>query len=282
MTQTVDKPDLATTDHVLSAIREVMAEVIGIAKAGEMRNRRGDVQYNFQRYEDMAGAVGKVFRSAGVATQTVLAAPPNVYHWEKPTQDGKTLWTWVQVSMRFALTSLVDGSTFTVEALGEGLDSSDKATNKAMTSAYKNALKIAFTLSTADDKDPDATRPTMDTPREQVSQNGQQHQPPPEPIWAQVEQVARGSSAFDPEPARVEAAQRVKGSVGKANTTGDLAQLAQWASDRRALDVDVDGVMLARRLWSFRSTLRVGAPSPRQPADDARASTEPPEPERGY
>jgi hypothetical protein len=262
------KPPLVAGEHVLTAVREVMAEVIGIAKAGEMK-QRGQTQYTFQKYDDMAAAVGKAFRSAGVATQTVLAGPPNVDHWEKSTQNGKTTWTWVQVTMRFVLTSLVDGSTFTVESVGEGLDSSDKATNKAMTGAYKNALKIAFTLSTADDGDPDATRPeaTGETVRN-APQNGQpQYQPSAAEMamWRSVETIAQQPPEQNSEPSRMENARQVLERIPVCATTGDLATLARWAVGKGALLADTgNGTTLAQRILAARGTLPIGPATPRQ------------------
>jgi ERF superfamily len=257
------KPPLANGDHVLSAIRAVMRDVIGIAKSGEMRQEygrdRGQVQYTFQRFEDMADAVGKSFRAHGVATQT-LVTEKGYHHWDKPKQTGgSTMWTACMVTVRYVFTSLEDGSTFTVEACGEGSDSSDKATNKAMTSALKNAYRQAFTLSTRDDGDPDASRPEIpgEQPRN-APQNGHQHQPPPEPVWQQVEQIARGQSEQNPEPSRVEVATKAMRSIPNARTTGDLARLADWAYSTGCLATDVDGNMLARRFMSARGTLPVG------------------------
>jgi hypothetical protein len=43
-----------------------------------------------------------------------------------------------------------DGSQVTAEAWGEGTDSGDKATNKAMTGAFKNVLAQVFAISTAE------------------------------------------------------------------------------------------------------------------------------------
>lgn len=262
------KPPLEREDQILTAITKVMADVIGIAKAGEMRQGTGinaRVQYNFQRYEDMAAAVGKAFREHGVATQTVLTGTPNIHHFDKPTQSGKTLWTWIQLTMRFVFTSLVDGSTFTVEAVGEGLDSSDKATNKAMTSAYKNALRIAFTLSTGDD-DPDASRPQVDTPHETArnappnGQPGAQLDPRERAVWDAVQLAARQPAEQNTEPSRMEIANQALQMLPKCRTTGDLAAVAAWVMGKGAFQTSPtqDGTTLAMRILSTRSTLPVG------------------------
>lgn len=270
MTQIDDRPDapakppLEREDRILSAIAKVMTDVIGIAKAGEMK-QSGKVQYNFQRYEDMAAAVGRAFREHGVATQTVLTGTPSIHHFDKPTQAGKTMWTWVQLTMRFVFTSLVDGSTFTVEAVGEGLDSSDKATNKAMTAAYKNALRIAFTLSTGDD-DPDATRPQVDTPHETArnappnGQPGAQLDPRERAVWDAVQLAARQPVEQNTEPSRMEIANRALQMLPKCRTTGDLAAVAAWVMGKGAFQTSPtqDGTTLAMRILSTRSTLPAG------------------------
>lgn len=56
----------------------------------------------------------------------------------------------------------VDGSFVDVIVIGEGLDSGDKASNKAMAIAHKYALMQLFTVPTKDLIDPDSENPEMD------------------------------------------------------------------------------------------------------------------------
>ena len=49
--------------------------------------------------------------------------------------DGDLLLVGVTLKVAFEMVSSVDGSSHTVEAFGEALDGSDKATAKAMSSA---------------------------------------------------------------------------------------------------------------------------------------------------
>jgi hypothetical protein len=51
----------------------------------------------------------------------------------------------------------MDGSKHVVKTCGEAMDSADKATNKAMSAAYKYALFQAFCIPTEGDNDADAT-----------------------------------------------------------------------------------------------------------------------------
>jgi hypothetical protein len=52
----------------------------------------------------------------------------------------------------------VTGSQIDVEAYGEGSDSGDKSVNKAMTDAYKYALRQTFMIETGDDPDKDESQ----------------------------------------------------------------------------------------------------------------------------
>lgn len=49
-----------------------------------------------------------------------------------------------------------DGSSVATEAIGEGMDSGDKATNKAMTAAYKYALIQVFAMMGHEDSEVDS------------------------------------------------------------------------------------------------------------------------------
>lgn len=62
----------------------------------------------------------------------------------------------VALKVAFDLVSAEDGSRHTIEAYGEALDAGDKATAKAMQSAYKYAVLQAFCVPAAHGEDPDA------------------------------------------------------------------------------------------------------------------------------
>jgi hypothetical protein len=53
--------------------------------------------------------------------------------------------------------SAIDGTTHTAATFGEAMDSGDKATNKAMSAAYKYAAFMTFAIPTEGDNDADAT-----------------------------------------------------------------------------------------------------------------------------
>lgn len=71
----------------------------------------------------------------------------------KSNNGGALLYSRVTMEYSFFTT---DGSCVTCSVIGEGMDSGDKATNKAMAIAHKYALLQAFCIPTEDMPDPDA------------------------------------------------------------------------------------------------------------------------------
>lgn len=83
---------------------------------------------------------------------------------ERTTAKGGVLF-YVNVHAEFDFVSAIDGSKHTVAMFGEAMDSGDKATNKAMSTAYKYAAFQAFCIPT-EETATDADSETHDvTPR---------------------------------------------------------------------------------------------------------------------
>jgi len=251
--------------HILTAIRAVMQQVRGVPKAGQMKSSPNavQVQYTFQKYDDMAAAVGTAFRDHGVATQSSVISVE--YHrWDKKnSQGGTTLWTSCAMTKRYLFTSLVDGSTIIVEACGEGSDSSDKATNKAHTSCLKNAYKEAFTLSTQDDGDPDAARPEItEHVRNQPTQEQRNEALQQDPWQAAQAAVVHPAEHLSNE--RMAAAMKGFEALSRCRTTGDALRITQWALASGLLSANINGQTLAAHILAARGTLRDGPPSQQQ------------------
>lgn len=66
----------------------------------------------------------------------------------------------VTLKVAFTLSSARDGSTHVVEAYGEALDPSDKATAKAMSAAYKGAMVLVFCMPVRGGDDADSSSHT--------------------------------------------------------------------------------------------------------------------------
>ncbi|QLI96500.1 ERF family protein [Providencia rettgeri] len=90
---------------------------------------------------------------------------------ERTTQKGGVL-IYVIVKAEFDFVSVTDGSKHTVMTYGEAMDSGDKATNKAMSIAYKYAAFQAFcipTEETAVDADAEVHNVAPRTPEQILS-----------------------------------------------------------------------------------------------------------------
>lgn len=145
---------------IYAAMWGVMNVVQGIGKHGQMEYGE---RYTYRKYDDLKRELGAACRTHGIMLQSEVVSVVNGWPFEKDPRKTR-----VQVHMRYRFTSLVDGSTVTFEALGESIDTSDKATGKAQTMALKTALDQAFMLAAEDIDDPDAVRPgDDDIPREQ-------------------------------------------------------------------------------------------------------------------
>jgi hypothetical protein len=74
---------------------------------------------------------------------------------ERTTQKGNALF-YVTVEAEYDLVAAKDGSKHTAKVFGEAMDSADKATNKAMSAAYKYMAFQTFAIPTEGDNDADS------------------------------------------------------------------------------------------------------------------------------
>lgn len=79
---------------------------------------------------------------------------------ERQSRKGEPMF-YVTVTAEFDFVAAEDGSIHTVRTYGEAMDRSDKATNKAMSAAYKYAAFMAFAIPTEGDNDADASTPEI-------------------------------------------------------------------------------------------------------------------------
>jgi hypothetical protein len=140
-----------TAPHVYSAIAEVMGK---LAKVGIGKNNKNAQQgYKFRGIDDVYNALSSLLSEAKLM---ILPRVLNRSVTERETKNGGALF-YVVVDVDFDLVSAVDGSSHTVHVIGEAMDSGDKATNKAMSAAYKYACMEVFCIPTEGDNDADAT-----------------------------------------------------------------------------------------------------------------------------
>lgn len=135
---------------VYTAINKVQAAlaVDGIKK--DKTNTQG-ASYKFRGIDDVFNAL------APLLAKHQLCILPRILTREcaeRQSKNGGNLF-YVTVDAEFDFVSTEDGSRHTVKTFGEAMDSGDKATNKAMSAAYKYAALQAFAIPTEGDNDAD-------------------------------------------------------------------------------------------------------------------------------
>jgi len=140
---------------VYQAINKVQA---ALAKAGISKDQRNTQQgYAFRGIDDVYNALAPLLAEHGLC---ILPQVVNRTVTERVTQKGGVLF-YVIVEMQFNFVCAEDGSIHVVSTFGEAMDSGDKATNKAMSAAYKYAAMQAFCIPTEGDNDADAHTPEV-------------------------------------------------------------------------------------------------------------------------
>ena len=149
--------------HVYQAIAEVMAR---LSKDGIGKDRRNESQgYAFRGIDDVYNALAPILSDVGLC---ILPAVKSREVVERATANGRTVF-YVNVDVDFAFVSSKDGSSHIVSMPGEAMDSGDKATNKAMSAAFKYACLQAFCIPTEGDNDADgSTHVVASTPAVKV------------------------------------------------------------------------------------------------------------------
>ena len=136
---------------VYQAIGAVSADM---ATTGIAKGRKNEQQgYKFRGIDEVFNALAPSLVRNGLV---ILPRMVGRTVTERTTQKGGVLF-YVVVDAEFDFVATEDGSKHTIRTFGEAMDSGDKATNKAMSAAYKYAAFQAFCIPTEGDNDADAT-----------------------------------------------------------------------------------------------------------------------------
>lgn len=141
---------MSETLGVFKAIDAIRAE---LAKEGISKNRDNTLQkYKFRGIDDVYGAI-----SAKLADHCLSILPKKVDRTvtEQESKSGGTLF-YVVVKVIYEFICSADGSRYEIEMYGEAMDSGDKATNKALSAAYKYACFQVFSIPVEGSDDADA------------------------------------------------------------------------------------------------------------------------------
>jgi hypothetical protein len=142
-----------TTAAVHEAIINVMSELGGISKSRK-NTQQG---YAFRGVDDVLNSLQPLL------IKNKLIILPEVVErteTERTTKTGGTM-LHVIVKMKISCISAIDGSTLETIYVGEAMDSGDKATNKAMSTAYKYFAFQTFCIPTEEAKDTELDSPEL-------------------------------------------------------------------------------------------------------------------------
>lgn len=146
---------MAEKKNIFETINAVMEEIGAIGK----NSRNGQQNFMYRGIDDVMNALNpafinhKLFMVPEVVSQT---------REERQTANGKNL-IYSVLSVKYTFYA-EDGSSIYTIVPGEGMDSGDKASNKAMSAALKYACFQTFCIPTEEMKDPDAETPPPSTP----------------------------------------------------------------------------------------------------------------------
>ena len=131
----------------INAVQRALS-ITGIAK--DRTNSQG-AGYKFRGIDDVYNAIAPLLAEHGLC---ILPRMISRQCDERQSRAGGALF-YVTVEAEFDFVCAEDGSKHTVRTFGEAMDSGDKATNKAMSAAYKYAAFQAFAIPTEGDNDAD-------------------------------------------------------------------------------------------------------------------------------
>ena len=142
---------------IYKAIADAMGEIGAIVK-GKKNKEQG---FMYRGIDDVMNSLSPILAKNRIFIYPEVTESQRS---ERATQRGGTLlYSILTVRFHFAHE---DGSELCCTVIGEGMDGGDKASNKAMATAYKYACLQMFCIPTEDVDDPDKTTPPESKPLE--------------------------------------------------------------------------------------------------------------------
>lgn len=142
---------------IFPAMIEAARMMEGLEKGGTNTQQN----FKFRGIEQLTQACAPIFKAVGVVAVPSMEVISSEVH---TNRDGKPAGYRVVIAATYTFYA-EDGSSMSCTTIGEGIDSYDKATNKAMSGAFKYALLQALCIGDPQD-DSDATgEPREDRPQ---------------------------------------------------------------------------------------------------------------------
>jgi hypothetical protein len=195
-----------TQGTIFASIVSIMRELEAVGK-GKENKAQG---YKFRGIDEVYNAVNPLMSKHGVFTVPEVL---DTKREERSTKSGGSM-TATYLTMRYTFFA-GDGSSVAAIVAGEGMDSGDKSTNKAMAVAHKYALVQVFAIPTEDAKDPENDNP----------QPASKQPPKPEP--------EKNKATINKTEPKVEAGAAKTGASDKLKHEDDVCPIGGTASKGR-------------------------------------------------
>lgn len=155
--------DVAPTPQVPEVLKAIGRVSAALAADGISKDRKNKEQnYSFRGIDDVLNTLARLYVDNNII---VLPRYSNRVMYEYASRNGARIAN-VTLTGEFMIYSTADGSTVTSGPFnGEAMDTADKATNKAMSAAYKYFAIQTFAIPTEGDNDADATTHEVAAPR---------------------------------------------------------------------------------------------------------------------
>ena len=143
--------------NIYESITKIMEEVPAIAK-GQQNKQQG---FKYRGIDDVMNVLQPL-----LSKNKVFIVPEileQIREERQTTKGGNLIYSICKIKYKFYAE---DGSSIEAITIGEGMDSGDKATNKAMAIAMKYALFQVFCIPTEEMKDPDGESPEPSVKKE--------------------------------------------------------------------------------------------------------------------
>ena len=129
-----------------------VSQALSTQGIGKTRLNTQGAGYKFRGIDDVLNALSSALVASGLV---ILPRCTERVVQERATKAGGAMFN-VTCRVEFDLVSTEDGSKHTVCTYGEAMDSADKATNKAMSAAYKYLALLVFCIPTEASPETDA------------------------------------------------------------------------------------------------------------------------------
>lgn len=208
--------------HAINAVQRALAKE-GISKDRQASGFGNG--YAFRGIDDVYNAIAPL-----LAEHKLVIIPRCVERTETQRPSGNKTLYFVLVKMEFDFVSSEDGSKHVACVFGEAMDSGDKATNKAMSIAYKYACFQTFAIPTEGDNDPDATVHAPGNAQAKPKQAGGQQQQP------QTNQQTE---------AQLKTVPHILTDINKARNVDTLVMIRDYVAARQYSESDIGEIKIA-------------------------------------